>query len=289
MAVDSSLQTIYSSMSSTATPVLLSSGAWHSFNATESILIMYAGRIVSGDYSRFALGDINSLLGANGKGFGLSDGTFHTALGIDNTAVGRAFKSSPIASVASITNVVPFTSRPALAFVDPSSSGAGAAATAVMSDDVGGTGTLVGATFSNHGSGYNTGGGTISVSGGGGTASATWVGTQTKIGLTYNGQDVIVAAKYTPGVSLNYTCYNATTGATLVTTDALNINSYYTNNVGAFTPDACMRIYGVKFYGAGVLTFQNGFPSWIDQDILLMGNMWKNGNRSISPRLIGVS
>lgn len=207
IAFDSTLGTVYSGMLDSDSPTLLERGTWYPFG-TQSLLIMYAGRLTSGTYARFSIGDINGTLPLTATGFGLSDGPFHTALGTN----------FPIPAVT------------ARRYISPTES----------------------------------------------------------IGTTHTGKDVIVVSKYIPGVSLSCVGYNAVTGATLITANTTNVGVGYVTDVGVLTPDACMRVFGVKFYGAAYFSFSS-FPSDIDTQCLWMGARWVSGDRSISPKLIGVS
>ncbi len=275
-------------------PTMLTRGSWHSFTATESALIIYAGRLsaAAAPRTRFALGDINSMLaGTNGAGFGLSDGSFHTALGINGVSVPRITMGAPLQnSTAVIYGGTTYTSVPALLIPAPVN-GVQAVGTPTMS---GGTsGSVTGATLSNFGTNYPTDSSTLGQCSGGG-ASGTQVEVifsanpsgPTVLGTTFDGDDVIVAARYTPGSILKYSAWQLGTGTLLLDATA---QSSTTLNAGAFQPFGCMRTSGVGFYGAAVFAFQNGLPADIYSAIMYLGAQWKAGNRLSYPGWIGLT
>jgi hypothetical protein len=305
LAFDAALGTIYSNAAVNAAPSILSSGAWHTFNGTESILVMYTGRPVSTAGIRFSLGDINTLLpGSTSYGLGLADGPMHTAFGKGDSSAGsqvKAVKKTYAAATYTIgggTNGLNFTLVPTVAENMLSDNTARTPGT--YTAHIGANGAITSVTIDTPGSGHAIGGnlvitpnpadpnlGIIQVASG-----WNWVAQGGgNLSSLFLNQDIILAMKYVPGVSVTYAIYDALTGVLLRTTDYPLVGFQYTTNIAAFTPYPAFRIANVKVYAGLVATFQSGFPANIDTYCSWMGSMWKRGpqSRVIHPGLIGVA
>lgn len=277
---------ITSTMGNTDAPTVLSGGNWATFDAAESVISIYVGRVV-GPFSRFAIGDVNGILDTNNKaGLGISDGPLHSVFR-NPTNYERIYMGAPMAGV-TVTSGGAYTSVPTIGFLN-TGSGSGAAATAVLGG--GASGALTGLNFSNYGTGYETSGLLVYAGGGGSpNAVANWYTTANKLGTVGVGKNVLVVYRYVPGAGgSTITVYELIDADTQI----MLANSYSStppgNAVGTVTPARCMRICGVEFYGSALFASLTAANLPTDYQCLWMGHSWVNGDKSIHPDLIGVN